>query len=103
MGHDQPELNFVNFATYVSFFPQIVAGPIQRSGDFLQQIDKPSPTPEMMTRGLRRLLMGCFKKTVVADNLGAFIAQAYSSIPLPVQRCWPFTFSLFSCMRIFPR
>lgn len=37
----------------------------------------------MMTRGLRRLLMGCFKKTVVADNLGAFIAQAYSSHPAP--------------------
>jgi hypothetical protein len=82
-GTIEPERNFVNFATYVAFFPQIVAGPIQRSGDFLPQIHKPSPTPEMMTRGLRRLLMGCFKKTVVADNLAVLIAQAYSSHAAP--------------------
>jgi alginate O-acetyltransferase complex protein AlgI len=71
------ERNFVDFASYVVFFPQIVAGPIQRSGDFLQQIRKPSPTTEMMTRGLRRLLLGVFKKTVVADNLGVLVDLAY--------------------------
>jgi alginate O-acetyltransferase complex protein AlgI len=69
-----PARNFIEFATYVAFFPQIVAGPIQRSGDFLGQIQNPSSSPEMMKSGLRRLLLGCFKKTVVADNLGVLIA-----------------------------
>ena len=76
-GTVQVERSFVAFATYAVFFPQIVAGPIQRSGDFLEQIRKPLPTPEMMKRGLRRLLLGCFKKTVVADNLGGLIQLGY--------------------------
>jgi len=76
-GNIAPERNFVDFATYVAFFPQIVAGPIQRSGDFLQQIRKLSPTSEMMRRGLRRMLLGCFKKAVVADNLGTLIDLSY--------------------------
>lgn len=76
------ERNFVAFASYVAFFPQIVAGPIQRSGDFLQQIHNLSPSPECMKSGLRRLLLGCFKKTVIADNLGLLISLAYPhSVP----------------------
>ncbi len=69
-----PARNFIEFATYVAFFPQILAGPIQRSGDFLEQIQSLSSSPEMMKSGLRRLLLGCFKKTVIADNLGVLIA-----------------------------
>jgi alginate O-acetyltransferase complex protein AlgI len=71
------ERDFVAFATYVAFFPQIVAGPIQRSGDFLEQVRNPSPSREMLTSGLRRLLLGCFKKTVIADNLALLINLAY--------------------------
>ena len=73
------ERNFVDFAAYVSFFPHILAGPIQRSEDFLSQIRAPDATPSMMTAGLRRMLLGCFKKLVIADNLGLIIGLAYSS------------------------
>jgi alginate O-acetyltransferase complex protein AlgI len=73
------ERNFVAFATYVSFFPQIVAGPIQRPGDFLEQVRKPNPSAEMFRSGLRRMLLGCFKKAMIADNLGSLIAQAYAA------------------------
>ena len=72
------ERRFIDFATYVAFFPQIVAGPIQRSGDFLEQIRNLSPGPDMIRSGLGRLLLGCFKKAVIADNLSSFIGLAYS-------------------------
>lgn len=76
-GNLRAEKRFVHFAAYVAFFPQIVAGPIQRSGDFLEQIEKLEPTPDKMRRGLRRLLLGCFKKAVVADNLAGLIGASY--------------------------
>ncbi len=72
------ETDLVDFATYVAFFPQIVAGPIQRSGDFLAQIRKPSISEEMLVSGLRRMLLGCFKKTVIADNLALLVNLAYT-------------------------
>jgi alginate O-acetyltransferase complex protein AlgI len=74
------ERNFIDFAAYVSFFPHIVAGPIQRSGDFLKQIRKPEVTPSIMTEGLRRMLLGCFKKLVIADNLGVLVGLAYPTL-----------------------
>jgi alginate O-acetyltransferase complex protein AlgI len=79
------ERSFIDFASYVAFFPHIVAGPIQRSGDFLEQIRNPDATPAMMTEGLRRMLLGCFKKLVIADNLGILVGMAYPSLE-PVTR-----------------
>jgi alginate O-acetyltransferase complex protein AlgI len=74
------ERRFIDFAAYVSFFPHIVAGPIQRSGDFLEQIRNPNATPAAMREGLRRMLLGCFKKLVIADNLGLMIGLAYPNL-----------------------
>ena len=82
------ERNFTAFATYVSFFPQIVAGPIQRPADFLNQVRKPSPSAEMFRSGLRRMLLGCFKKAMIADNLGYLIAQAYAAPGDPHPSSW---------------
>ena len=79
------ERSFIDFASYVAFFPHIVAGPIQRSGEFLEQIRNPDATPAMMTEGLRRMLLGCFKKLVIADNLGILVGMAYPSLE-PVTR-----------------
>lgn len=93
-GKLRAERSFLHFATYAVFFPQIVAGPIQRSGAFLEQIRAPSATPEMMRRGLRRLLLGCFKKAVVADNLIALIGASYPHLRVP-ERSTLLAFYLF--------
>jgi alginate O-acetyltransferase complex protein AlgI len=77
------ERSFIAFAAYAAFFPQIVAGPIQRSGDFLNQIHMLSPSTEMFKSGLRRVLIGCFKKAVVADNLGHLMDTAYAAPGAP--------------------
>lgn len=100
-GTTPPEKNFINFATYASFFPQIVAGPIQRSGDFLKQVRQPSPSPAMMASGFQRLLLGCFKKTVIADNLGSLISLAYTyphpaAVPSTLLAFYLFPFQLYA-------
>jgi alginate O-acetyltransferase complex protein AlgI len=69
-GRLPPAGRFVNYAAFVVFFPQIVAGPIQRATSFLPQVDEPRDVlPEQVTNGLRRILFGLFKKVVVANNL----------------------------------
>jgi alginate O-acetyltransferase complex protein AlgI len=89
------ERSFIDFAAYVSFFPHIVAGPIQRSGDFLEQIRNPDATPATMTEGLRRMLLGCFKKLVIADNLGLLVGLAYPSLEPAARSSTLLAFYLF--------
>jgi alginate O-acetyltransferase complex protein AlgI len=82
------ETNFINFAAYVAFFPQIVAGPIQRAPDFLLQMRQAQlPGKEMLWSGVGRILLGCFKKLAVADPLAVLVhygfAHAAGSAGLP--------------------
>jgi hypothetical protein len=83
--------NFVSLALYVSFFPQIVSGPIQRAQNFLNQVDKiKHPDAGEFVVGLRRILFGLFKKIVIADRLAVLVANVhgnpagYSSLELLV-------------------
>jgi alginate O-acetyltransferase complex protein AlgI len=61
------------FVAFATFFPQLPAGPIQRANDFELPEDG-QKTAELMRMGLRRILLGVVKKTVIADQLGAMIA-----------------------------
>jgi alginate O-acetyltransferase complex protein AlgI len=66
----QPAKSILDFGLYVSFFPQLVAGPIERAGEMLPQIArKRIITAEMIDAGLYLLLWGFFKKLVLADHL----------------------------------
>lgn len=68
------EKEFIAFANYISFFPQIVSGPIQRSEDFLPQIKNLRKVEErLFAGGCRLILFGFFKKLVVADNLAFYV------------------------------
>jgi hypothetical protein len=62
----------VKFLAFVSFYPQLPAGPIQRAGDFEFPCSS-EKTAEWMRMGLRRILLGVVKKIVVADQLGAIV------------------------------
>lgn len=71
------ERNFVRFALYISFFPQLVAGPIIRPTDFLPQLKLPfSLTKEQFFFGLGLIWFGLFKKVVLADFFASY-ADAY--------------------------
>lgn len=80
-GKIQPERNFFNYATFVSFFPQILSGPISRASDLLPQIKATRQFDyKQAVEGLKLLLWGMFMKVVVADRLGVFVDATYSNI-----------------------
>jgi len=74
----KPTKNILNFLCFVSFFPQLVAGPIERAGRLLPQFNKQRHFDYTNAKdGLRQILWGLFKKIVVADNLGVAVAAIY--------------------------
>ncbi len=69
-GQLKPVNSFLDYAFYVSFFPQLVAGPIVRARDFLPQIRRvPRVTNEMMARGVWFVSVGLIKKCVISDYI----------------------------------
>jgi len=79
-GIRKPEKHFGKFALYVSFFPQLVAGPIERSTSLLPQINNPRAFSEQnLISGLKLMLWGFFKKLVIADRLGMFVGLIYEN------------------------
>ncbi|MBL7905908.1 MAG: MBOAT family protein [Bacteroidales bacterium] len=79
-GIQPPEKHFGKFALYVSFFPQLVAGPIERSTSLLPQINAPCPfNQQNLISGLKLILWGFFKKLVIADRLGMFVSLVYEN------------------------
>ena len=74
----EPTRSFLNFATFVSFFPQLVAGPIERASALLPQIEAPRKiTREGVGDGSWLILWGLFKKCVIADNLAVIVEQSF--------------------------
>lgn len=79
-GDIQAEKNFIDYALFVSFFPQLVAGPIERSGNMLHQIKAYHPFRfENLRDGFLPLLWGMFKKVVLADNLAVLVNTVYNA------------------------
>lgn len=70
----EPTRDIVQFFAYVSFFPQLVAGPIERATQLLPQFGKEKQFDyNMAVDGIRQMLWGFFKKIVVADNCAVFV------------------------------
>jgi D-alanyl-lipoteichoic acid acyltransferase DltB (MBOAT superfamily) len=81
-GKQQAERHFGLFALYVMYFPQLVAGPIERPQNLLHQFrEKKSFDPSRLRIGLSLALWGLFKKVVVADSLAIYVDTVYGSIP----------------------
>ncbi|MCB0772550.1 MAG: MBOAT family protein [Flavobacteriales bacterium] len=81
-GKDKAERHFGYFALYVSYFPQLVAGPIERAGNLIPQLRAHKPaTDDDIRYGINKILLGFFKKVVVADNLAPYVDQLYGNIP----------------------
>ncbi len=74
------EKNLLEYALYVAFFPQMVAGPIERPYELLPQFHRePSVTLDGVRAGLAQALWGLFKKMVLADNVADFVKLIYDS------------------------
>lgn len=77
----EPEKHFGYYALYVSFFPQLVAGPIERSQNLLPQIKKDRFfSYETATYGLKLMAWGFFKKIVIADTMAKYVNLVYDNV-----------------------
>jgi len=79
----KPTNSFRNFVLYVSFFPNILAGPIDRASDFLPQIEKePFVSKEDLGRAIFLICLGLFKKVVIADYISINFIDRIFDFPL---------------------
>ncbi len=75
----KPTKNIVDFFAYVSFFPQLVAGPIERAVNLLPQFEKKRVfSYAQAADGMRQILWGLFKKIVIADNCAKIVNQVFN-------------------------
>ena len=84
-GDIKPEKNFIKYALFVSFFPQLVAGPIERSKNLLSQIDEMGKKKTLMCRdsivsGFTMMMYGLFMKMVIADRVAVFVDKIYGNL-----------------------
>ena len=79
-GKLEPTRDIVQFFAFVSFFPQLVAGPIERATNLLPQFANPRTFDyAQAVDGMRQILWGLFKKIAVADNCAAYVDYVYGS------------------------
>ncbi|MFW6059550.1 MAG: MBOAT family O-acyltransferase [Phycisphaeraceae bacterium] len=79
-GKIEPVRDLLDFGLYVSFFPQLVAGPIERASHLLPQLSKPRRVhAEEVNAGLFLILWGYFKKLVIADNVAMIVNEVYAT------------------------
>lgn len=79
-GHQNPERHFGIYALYVMFYPQLVAGPIERPQNILHQFyEKHHFDPVIFVSGMRLMAWGLFKKVVVADRLAIYANAVFEN------------------------
>ena len=89
-GAVKVQKNFIDFGTFVTFFPQLVAGPIIKYRDIEQQLSNRKESINDFSYGIKRLITGLFKKVILANNIGIIWSQI-SMQPLntlPVLDAW---------------
>lgn len=80
-GTVKAERHFGIYATFISFFPQLVAGPIERTENLLPQIrEKHTFNYDQATYGLKMMAWGFFKKMIIADNLAVYVDKVYDNV-----------------------
>jgi alginate O-acetyltransferase complex protein AlgI len=79
-GRIEPERHFGMLTLFVSFFPQLVSGPIERAGHLLPQFyEEHHLNASDLSNGLRLMLWGMFKKVVIADRLAVYVNAVYDN------------------------
>ena len=100
-GEVKAEKNLGVYATFVSFFPQLVAGPIERTKNLMPQITAPKRFDYgAATYGVRLILWGLYKKMVIADNLAVYADRVFGNVQ-GYSGCGLFLVSLFFSLQIY--
>ena len=87
-GHARPAPSFLDFAAYVSLFPQLVAGPIIRYRTVAEQLHRRSHTVEKMAQGLGYFALGFAKKVLLANNAGLLADAVFAADAPPWHLAW---------------
>ena len=81
-GDIKTERNFFFYALFVSFFPQLVAGPIERPDNLIPQLKESHKfTGENFVKGAKHMLVGFFKKLCVADVISVYVNAVFNDVP----------------------
>lgn len=81
-GKTEPVRHFGKYAIFVSFFPNISSGPIERAGHFIPQIDKEKSFDyDSVVYGARLLMLGMIKKVVIADLMVKYVDAVFNKVP----------------------
>lgn len=79
-GQIKASKDIIGFFTYVSLFPQLVAGPIERASNLIPQIEgKRTLNLNLVKTGLFQIAIGLFRKVAIADNLGIYVDSVYAN------------------------
>ncbi len=84
----KPERNFLYFTTYVSLFPQLIAGPIVRYETISEELHNRTVTLEKFSKGFTRFIIGIGKKVLIANNIGALYNSICASQDITVTMAW---------------
>ena len=80
-GDIEPEKHFGYYATFISFFPQLVAGPIERTSNLLPQIKSEKKFDyNQASYGMKLMVWGFFKKIVIADNFSVYVDRVFGAL-----------------------
>ena len=79
----QPQKSLLKLATYISLFPQLVAGPIVRYQTVAEELDSRRETPELFARGLHRFVIGLGKKVVLANGMAMLADTVFGQAVIP--------------------
>lgn len=100
-GNQKPEHHFGIYALYVMFYPQLVAGPIERPQNILHQFyEKHNLNYKDVSAGIKLMVWGLFKKVVIADNIATMVESVYSS-PSEVSWYWLLLTSYLFAIQIY--
>ncbi len=89
-GNIKVQKSLIKFMTYVSMFPQLIAGPIVRYSDIEKEINERKVTIDEASYGIRRFVIGFAKKILLANVLGEFCDIAKSSSNMSVMFMWAY-------------
>ena len=77
----EPARSFLDFALFVSFFPQLVAGPIERATQLLPQMSRlKNPVPDQVRQGVVLIVLGLFKKVMIGDACGRIVDRVFAQM-----------------------
>ncbi|EPG67134.1 MBOAT family O-acyltransferase [Leptospira wolffii] len=76
--HVPERISSLDYFLFILFFPQLIAGPIMRTTDFLPKLDKPSISFERVKWAIFLILSGLFKKVVIADNISGIVQPIFT-------------------------